>query len=72
MHGYQGVPGPRGCSQIVYGIKEGQQMKWPWRRRPMDCEANQNVRSKLNLELGARIMNVILSFESLWVVSEEL
>ena len=44
-------------------------MKWPWRRRPMDCEANQNVRSKLNLELGARIMNSILSFEPLWVVS---
>ena len=38
----------------------------------MDCEANQNVSSKLNLELGARIMNVILSFESRWVVSEEL
>lgn len=36
----------------------------------MDCEADQNVRSKPNLELGARIMNVILSFEPLWVVSD--
>ena len=35
----------------------------------MDCEVDQNVRSKLNLELGARIMNSILSFEPLWVVS---